>query len=483
MDHKIDLSEVLDFPEAQQRKDKIVELNAWMGKLRYTKEDNINSTSIVNIETILMNDSNLKDTIGYNEFSGSIHLLKNSPWINRNAGQWEDSFEASIQSYIEEHYKVLFDGTKLHNAIVNVSRHNVFNPVKDRIECQAWDETERVETFFIDLLGVEDNIYTREVTKRWIVGSVARIYRPGIKFELVPILSGKQGIGKSTAPSLLYTDDYFSDTLESLGENKDDYLQLRNNVILELGELASLGKTKITKAKNFISGRYDDIRLPYERNTVKWARHCVFIGTTNDGEYLKDLTGERRFYPLPCKNEPRLNMFTMKDDYFLQVLAEAKILFDSGQRIHFDKGHEEDIEILNIASQYQEEAKVEDPIRDLIIKYLDMEVPADWDNSLLWTKRSYYRNYPNSMTDETILKHFALRDRLIYLESVLTADILEVVFEKDSQDMLKIGSGSEAKKISLILENVEGWEKKQLTNRNRRRGFFNKDNAFKNIKK
>lgn len=482
MVHKNKLSDVLDFPEAEKRNDKIVELNAWMSQLRYTKDDKIKSSSILNAELIISNDSNLKDTIGYNEFSGSIHLLKNSPWINRNAGQWEDSFESALQSYIEQNYNVVIDGTKLHNAIVNVARRNKFNPVKDRIERQVWDGVERVETFFIDLLGVDDNLYTREVTKRWIVGSVARIYKPGIKFELVPILSGKQGIGKSTAPSLLYTDDYFSDTLESLGENKDDYLQLRNNVILELGELASLGKTKITKAKNFISGRYDDIRLPYERNTVKWARHCVFIGTTNDGEYLKDLTGERRFYPLPCRNKPKLNVFKMADDYFLQVLAEAKVLFDKGQRIYFDKGNDEDVEILELATQYQEEAKVEDPIRDLIIKYLDMEVPADWDNARTWNKRMYYREYPNSMADNEIMKHFALRDRLMYLESVLTADILEVVFEKDSQDMLKIGSGSEAKKISLIIENVEGWEKKQLTNRNRRRGFYNKNHANKNIK-
>ena len=111
-----------------------------------------------------------------------------------------------------------------------------------------------------------------------------------------------------------------------------------------------------------------------------------------------------------------------------------------------------------------------------------MEVPADWDNARTWNKRMYYREYPNSMADNEIMKHFALRDRLMYLESVLTADILEVVFEKDSQDMLKIGSGSEAKKISLIIENVEGWEKKQLTNRNRRRGFYNKNHANKNIK-
>lgn len=475
------LQDFLDFPEAEERQEKITELKAWMKRLRLNKDEKIKSSSILNIEIILENDSNLINTIGYNEFSGHIHLLKNSPWIDREAGQWEDSFESALQSYIEKYYDVVFDGTKLHNAVVNVSRRNVFNPVKERIEEQQWDNNPRVETFFIDLLGVEDNLYSREVTKRWIVGSVARIYNPGVKFELVPILSGKQGIGKSTASSLLYTADYFSDTLESLGENKDDYLQLRNNVILELGELASLGKTKITKAKNFISGRHDDIRLPYERNTVKWARHCVFIGTTNDGEYLKDLTGERRFYPLPCKNEPKLNVFKTDDQYFLQVLAEAKVLFDEGQAIYFDKGKELDVEVLELASQYQEEAKVEDPIRELIIKYLDMRVPADWDKAPVWCKRNYYREYPNSMSDTNILKNFHSVDRLVRLENVLTTDILEIVFENDHQDMLRKSSGSEAKKISLIIEHLPGWEKKRIYKLGNKRGYHNKSNVLKNM--
>ena len=169
MVHKNKLSDVLDFPEAEKRNDKIVELNAWMSQLRYTKDDKIKSSSILNAELIISNDSNLKNTIGYNEFSGSIHLLKNSPWINRNAGQWEDSFESALQSYIEQNYNVVIDGTKLHNAIVNVARRNKFNPVKDRIERQVWDGVERVETFFIDLLGVDDNLYTRYYFNDFIV--------------------------------------------------------------------------------------------------------------------------------------------------------------------------------------------------------------------------------------------------------------------------------------------------------------------------
>ncbi|WP_048950884.1 virulence-associated E family protein [Enterococcus faecalis] len=478
MAHKDKTIDALDFPEAEVRKNNIVELNAWTSRLRRDHKNLIKSNSVVNAELILSNDSNLKGTIGYNEFSGYIHLLKDSPWINRKAGTWEDNIEDALVAYIEENYQVVFDDNKIHKAVVNVARRNVFNPVKERIEQKTWDKQPRLETMFIDLLGVEDNIYTREVTKRWVVGSVARIYQPGIKFELVPVLDGKQGIGKSTVANLLYTDDFFTDSLDSLGEKKDDYIQLQGNAVIELGELSSMSKTKVEQIKNFISAKVDKIRPPYGRNTVNWQRQCVFIGTSNDSQYLKDLTGERRFYPLPCRNKPSLNVFKLSDDYFLQILAEAKALFEQGQRIYFDR--EKDREILGIAKKYQDEAKLDDPIRDSILKYLEMEVPKDWDNAKTWGKRLYYRDYPNSKEDRAIMKYFPYSERFFLLESVLTADILEVVFEKDTTDLVKTSSGSEAKKISLIIENLPDWERKQLFNRNNRRGFYNSSNAEKN---
>ena len=451
--------------------------------MRLNKDEKILTSSIRNIELILMNDSNLRGTIGYNEFSGYVHLMKDSPWVNRNAGQWEDSFESALLSYMEEHYGVSFNENKLRNAIDNVSRMNVFNPVKERIESQVWDGKSRIETLFIDFLGAEDNVYTREVTKRWIVGTVARTYQPGIKFEIVPVLSGKQGIGKSTLPSLLYTDEYFSDSLEGLGENKDDYLQLRSNVILELGELSSLKKTDINKAKNFISAKHDDIRMPYEKNTVKWPRRCVFIGTTNDNEYLVDFSGNRRFFPLPCKNEPKQNMFKMNGNYFLQVLAEAKVLYEDKQRIFFDYGNELDKEVLEMAEKYQDEAKLDDPAEEAIVKYLSMVVPDTWDKAQVWVRRSYYREYPESKIDTQILEKFPRYSRLVLLEGVLTADILEVVFEREPKETMQGKSNSDKKKISLIMGNIGEWENKRIYSRENKRGFFNKDNQEKNRKK
>ncbi len=459
---------------------KVIDLPSWKNRLRKNENDQIKSSSILNIELILENDSNLKNMIGYNEFSGYVHLLEDSKVFNRTAGTWQDSFETGILSYIEQAYNVVFDSKKFHSAVTNVSRRNMFNPVKKRIEKEEWDKVARVETFFIDLLGIDDNPYTREVTKRWLVGSIARVYNPGVKFEIVPIINGYQGAGKSTAVNRLYTDEYFTDSLHGLGENKDDYLQLQGNVIIELAELSSMKRTDVDKMKNFISAKVDVVRLPYERNNSRIPRKCVFIGTSNNSEYLKDSTGERRFYPLPVNKQAEVKekAWDKEDSYFLQVLAEAKVLYDTGTPIFFHP--DQDKELIELAKEYQENAKTDDPIKDSIASYLSMEVPLDWDNANSFYKRIYYLNYPSSKNDLELLKNFKNGDQLKKLDSVLTTDILEVVFKKDEKDLLDSRINSDMKKINLIIDNMDGWQKKQLSNRNKRRGFFHSINKKMN---
>jgi len=470
-----------DFPEFEERESNLVELKAWKKKLIRNQDEEIKAKSLVNAELILSNDSNLKNTIGYNDFDGSIYLMNNSPWINRKAGRWEDSFEDALRSYIEENYRVLFESSLLHSAVINIAKKNVFNPVKERIEKVNWDGEPRIENFFIDLLGADNNEYVKEVTKRWIVGSVARIYQPGVKFEIVPMLEGKQGIGKSTAPRLLYGDEYFSDSLESLGQKKDDYMQLQGNVIMEIAELTSMKKTELTKVKSFISAIYDDFRPPYGRNSIKWPRRCVFIGTTNDSEYLKDITGERRFYPIPCKNEPVKNIFKVGEDYFLQVLAEAKMLYDNKQMIHFDSVNDE--EILKVAAEYQEHAKNEDPVKEQIETYLSIEIPDTWDKASNSLKYRYFSDYPCSKDTDYIMEKFEPFKRFIKMEKVQTSEIMEVVFNKSKDEYLRGRTDSEAKKIALTVGNMEGWEKDKVTISGQRlNGYKNKNNEKENRK-
>ena len=152
------------------------------------------------------------------------------------------------------------------------------------IHSKPWDGVQRVESIFIDYLGVDDNSYTRAVARKWMAGAVARIYEPGIKFEMVPIIAGKQGLGKSTLFQRL-GGDFFTDSLRSLGNTKDDYQLLIGAFIIELGELSSMSTTETDQIKSFVSARSDKIRLPYARTTQTYKRTCVFAGTTNTSQY------------------------------------------------------------------------------------------------------------------------------------------------------------------------------------------------------
>lgn len=453
----------------------IVPLTSWQKKFKLNKDGEIKSSSIVNIELILENDEILKDKIVYDEFSGFMYLKEDIPEINRKKGTWQDSFNAALLSYIEREYSVVFKSESLNNALVNVSHRNVFNSAKHRIEQQSWDGIERGKSFFIDLVGSDENLYIQEVTKRWLTGLIARVYNPACKFEIVPVLDGKQGIGKSTATRLLVGDDLFTDSLDSLGEKKDDYLQIRGNLIIELGELSSMNKTKIEKVKNFISATHDNIREPYARYTTKWARTCVFIGTSNDSSYLKDGTGNRRFFPIPCRNEPKLDMFTVDDEYFLQVLAEAKVWYENGQIIHFDD--KTDTEILELAGQYREAAEVESPMKEAVLKYLEMEVPYGWNEAPLFAKQQYYARYPESMDDEDLVRQIDHNFcEAFKLTDVLTSDILSIVFRRQTEDHLNGRADSDAKKIARIIENVDGWKAGQIYRFNNKRGYKNEEN-------
>ena len=158
--------------------------------------------------------------------------------------------DAIVRSYIERKHNILFSKQNEQDAMVNIGKEQSINPVKDWIETEQWDGTPRAERYFIDYLGAEDNEYTRAVTRKWLAGAVKRVYQPGCEFELVPILEGKQGLGKSTAARNLFPTK-FSDSLKSMGKTDEDYKKLQGNWIMELGELSAMKKTEIESATTF----------------------------------------------------------------------------------------------------------------------------------------------------------------------------------------------------------------------------------------
>lgn len=223
------MGKAMDLPtEVKKTADKVVKMRQeadWTNDFKMNSDGGVKTKSLFNIRLIMKNDPMLKGLVVFDDFSEQI--VKNPQTGNSlfKRGFWNDSDDTLLRSYLEDHYNLLFSKENITDAVVTESHRKKINPVKDRIEKVVWDGKPRAERYFIDYLGAEDNHYTRSITKTWLTGLIARVYVPGVKFEIVPILEGSQGLGKSTASRNLYPDK-FNDTLKGMGKQKDDYQQL-----------------------------------------------------------------------------------------------------------------------------------------------------------------------------------------------------------------------------------------------------------------
>ena len=362
--------------------------NLWLSQLDRHKEGYLLKTT-TNLKTILGNDPALKDLFIYNEFSEAIEKADTPPWERTFSKQWTDTDLAELDMYLGDTWKLEFTGTKLQNAVLSNARTHRYNPIKSMIQMTPWDGVPRAETIFTDYLGATDDIYMRTVARKWLSGAVARIYEPGIKFEILPVLIGKQGRGKSTLAKKL-GGEHFSDDLKDM-KSKDAKEFLFGSWIVELGELSAMKRTEMDEVKGFISITSDRYRPSYGRVTIDKPRTCAFIGTTNDNQFLKDVTGNRRFYPIPIdRQEPTKDVFTLDKDTVQQIWAEAYTFYQAGEELFVPK------EIEELAEDYRSEATSEDPIATSITEYLDILLPEDWEQYNLERKRLYIQEELNN---------------------------------------------------------------------------------------
>lgn len=450
------------------------ETGTWQDQLRRNGSGGIQTRSVLNIELLIEHDPELTGRIGFDEFAGLIRVNQDIPKLGAHIGYWTDTHDAALRGYLERSHGLLFGKDNITDGVMNVAHAHAVNPVKRHIETRAWDGEERAANYFIDYLGAEANDYTRAVTKVWLTGAVARVYDPGCKFELVPILEGKQGAGKSTAARNLFA-PYFNDTLQGLGRDKDDYQALAGSWIIEIAELASMKKTDTDKMKNFISAQSDTYRGAYGRYSYPHPRQCVFIGSTNQRGYLKDDTGERRFYPIKCGvQQSRLNVWRPDPEYLYQVLAEAKHWYDSGAPLFLDHS------MMQLAKEYQEGAAVTDPVRDALQDFTTMKVPANWANLDEDLKHAYYRDYHAiGGTVDSLPDYLRLKLDLSSMHQVTrttTNELMAVVFDRTPDKYFAGRANSEAKHISSIMTGLREWEPHRLyINGSRRNGWIRKD--------
>lgn len=402
-------------------------------------------SSAVNVKYILTHDDKFKGKLRYNQFKGEVEF---------NNDSFKDDDQLDIAYDIEDKYYYSPSSKAVEMGIKKAAKEASYDPVKNWITRAKWDENPRVDTFFIDYLGADDDEYTRAVTREWFIALIARVYKPGIKFDMVPILVGNQGIGKSSLVSALAPKDYFEDELGSMGADKDDVIKANNAWIIEIAELSAMSKTSIEKTKAYVSATFDKVRRPYGHVTETLPRHSVFIGSTNQGEFLKDQTGNRRFYPIKCHNvnrDPRIPTGGSDNEEFKQVLAEAKHLWDQdhNQRLRLPEAVEKE------AARRQQQATQYDTDTDKVLDFVEMLVPENWDTFTMYRRKAYFDRYQDEGDYSTIQngqRTTFTDDQLHRRDAISTKEILEVVFGIQSGR----GRNGKASKVSMIMLS-NGW--------------------------
>jgi len=354
----------------------------WMSQLKITEKGGIAQT-IDNIVIILEHDPSLVGRVAYNEMSHSVVLISGTPWHEvKGEAQWTDTDDANLRYYLERTYGIS-GKDKIFDAVNVVANKHKYHPVRDYLDSCDWDGVPRVDELLIKYLGADDTPYTRAVTRKTLAGAVARIYNPGVKFDYMLVLrSAQQGIGKTSLVKLLGR-DWYSDSFSTV-QGKEAYEQLHGVWIMEVGELAGMRKAEAESIKLFISKQVDRFRPAYGRRTEEFKRQCIFIGTTNETQFLRDTTGNRRFWVVEAKNtEMSPDFGELDDDLLRQIWGEAIQIWRKGEKLYLS--HELEEEARRIQSNYE----VEDPRAGLIEAYLNRLLPEDWDDMDEYSRRTW----------------------------------------------------------------------------------------------
>ncbi|MCC0696913.1 virulence-associated E family protein [Clostridioides sp. ES-S-0048-02] len=409
----------------------------WLTKLEYDNKGSYKKTTN-NILMFIENDPYLKGKIAYNEFSNRAVVLGKLPWRRDDKlNDWNDSDDSGLRHHIETIYNIS-SPSKVNDALVIAFENNTFHPIKDYLNSLKWDGIKRVDTLLIDYLGAEDIHYTRIIIRKVLVAAVARVFNPGIKFDNMIVLSGPQGIGKSTFIKKL-GGDWYSDSLTTV-QGKEAYEQLQGVWLLEMGEMMATKKADIEAVKHFLSKSEDIYRVAYGKRTSRFLRQCVVIGTTNDKEFLRDKTGNRRFWPIDTgvkKNNK--NIFNGQlDNERNQVWAEALELYKANEPLYLSDEEKKE------AEKQQKNHSEENAKSGIIEEYLNKPITENWYDLSISEKREYIHGSDFG----------ELKEGIILREKTCVMEIWVELFNGEPKQLTPILS----REINDILKGLDGWE-------------------------
>lgn len=436
---------------------------AWMENLDLDKRGNIKPTA-GNIIAILENDPKLKGHLWRNMFSGFVQVTGGLPW-NKEATTWGNADDANLRIYMEENYGIT-GKDKIKDSMVAVVTRHKRHPVREYLDSLQWDGVPRLDHLIIDYIGAEDNELNRAMTRKHFTAAVARVMKPGCKYDYCLIITGAEGIGKSTLFSVM-GGDWFSDSLVTM-EGTKGMEQARDGWVIELPELGSIKRSDVEQVKAYISRQTDKYRPAYGSVVEAHPRQCVFCGTTNEAYFLKGETGNRRFWVISVNpelrkhGEPRTAIVADRD----QLWAEAVQRYKDGERLYLDAAME--VEARKRQEDFNDNN--DDPLPGMVQAFLDMKLPPDWYTWDVNRRRAYIKN-PDPLDAEGTMT----RTR------VCCAEFICEVLGKDMADK---DYRYLARRVNGVIGGTKGWDyddHKVATIYGRLRGYaraneFNGDN-------
>ena len=421
-----------------QAKQEFMDTDDWQSQLSLDKTGTIQNT-LQNLALILENDESLKSIV-FNQLLDGMEIKDSVPWAHPSKF-WRDADDAQLIRYIDSNYGV-FTKRNYDVAVMTVTDDRSYHPIREYIDSlPKWDGTERVETLLIDYLGAEDNKYVRAVTRKTLCAAISRVLHPGCKFDSMLVLNGPQGVGKSTLISNL-AGDWFSDSL-NLGDTKDKTAaeKLQGYWILEICELAGLKKAEVETLRSFLTRQNDIYRASFGKRATPHFRQCIFFGTTNaEKGYLRDTTGNRRFWPVKTPGGSGKPSWQMTQQEALQIWAEVLIYVNKGEKLYLEADMED------LAKAEQREAMESDEREGLVREYLDILLPEDWTSMDLFERRNFLNGSDFGSVD---------KQGIYRRESVSNIEIWCECFGKDRANLNRIESSN----ISSIMASIGGWSK------------------------
>lgn len=422
----------------------VVSINS-QDKMILTDKGAIKSNSPLNVLVSFKADDQLSIYLKHNDFSQEHELLKDIKIGNTvlKKGELPSNFDSVVKVYFESVLGVAYSSQAMLDGMETFFSERSYNPVIEYMEQaqEKWDGRQRINRMLQVYLGADDIPLVSKIAQMWLVGAVAKVYDPYVKFDYVLDLVGGQGVGKTSLLQKL-GGDWYTDSVTDFA-NKDNYDIMLKSLIVNDDEMVASNRMSFAETKAFISKTSLRYRKPYMKRTEEFAKNFILARTTNQKEYLKDKTGERRFLPVMANTSTQVkHPMEIEPETIEQIWGEAVTIYKTGVDLMFDEETEDELNVYRERFMYRDEVELQ------VLEYLDMPVPENWQNWSIQQQHQYTSKYFDNSSD--------FEEGSKKLMKVSTREIMYNLFMRSSNDK-KLST-----KINMIMDNHPDWEKGQF---------------------